>query len=554
MFFYWGFFLLILSGLGLWVGLWMISVMSVVIFEYYLLTLGNWEIKVFFLMDWISMMFVGVVLFISSMVIMYSNDYMGLESRKDYFCYGVLLFVGSMIMMIISPNLLMILLGWDGLGLVSYCLVIYYQNYKSDSAGMVTVLSNRVGDVMILLSVAMLVNMGTFDFYVYNNVLMLAGFMILVAGMTKSAQIPFSAWLPAAMAAPTPVSSLVHSSTLVTAGVYLLIRFEMLFQISYFSKVLMYFSLMTMIMSGVGAIMEMDLKKIIALSTLSQLGLMMLILSMGEPELAFFHLLTHAVFKAMLFLCAGFMIHSSLLNQDIRFMGGFFKTNPLMGISFGLANMSLFGIPFLSGFFSKDLILEYIYMEESNLLIIVLVVVATFSTCFYSLRVMYYSMLSGVFKLTNFNYCWSIWMEIPIFVMGFVVVCFGSSLSWVMMLDWDGNSVLNFDVKIVNIVIIMVGLWGFWVFISGSILIMDTKVSNFLGSMWFLSFLTSDVFLKSVNLGQYFLKNDMSWLEEFGPQGAYSVNLIMGGFAQWVQLSSFKDYLFFMMVILICLY
>nr|YP_010535734.1 NADH dehydrogenase subunit 5 [Ornithodoros asperus]UYB78750.1 NADH dehydrogenase subunit 5 [Ornithodoros asperus]UYB78763.1 NADH dehydrogenase subunit 5 [Ornithodoros asperus] len=554
MFFYWGFFLLILSGLVLWTGVWLIFTMKVVICEYYLLILGNWEIKMFFLMDWVSMMFVGVVLFISGMVILYSNDYMSLESRSNYFCYGVLLFVGSMIMMIVSPNLLMILLGWDGLGLVSYCLVIYYQNYKSDSAGMVTVLSNRVGDVMILLSVAMLMNSGSFDFHVYNNVMLMVGFMILVAGMTKSAQIPFSAWLPAAMAAPTPVSSLVHSSTLVTAGVYLLIRFDFLFQIEYFSKSLLYLSLMTMVMSGVGAIMEMDLKSIIALSTLSQLGLMMLILSMGMSELAFFHLLTHAVFKAMLFLCAGFMIHSSLLNQDIRYMGGVFKTNPLIGVSFSLANMSLFGLPFLSGFFSKDLILEYIYMEESNLLIIFMVIVATFSTCFYSLRVMFYSVWNGVIKVSNLNYCWSVWMEIPIFIMGFVVVIFGSNFSWVMLLDWEGCSVLNFNISIVNVGIVLLGVWSFWVFISGSISIMDTKVSNFLGSMWYLSFLTSDMFLKSVNMGQYFLKNDMSWLEEFGPQGAYKVNLILGNLIQWVQMSNFKDYLFFMVVILICLY
>nr|YP_009536340.1 NADH dehydrogenase subunit 5 [Ornithodoros tholozani]AYN50605.1 NADH dehydrogenase subunit 5 [Ornithodoros tholozani] len=554
MFFYWGFFLLILSGLGLLMGVWMLSTVMVVICEYYLLISGNWEIKLFFLLDWVSMMFVGVVLFISGMVILYSNDYMCLESRSDYFCYGVLLFVGSMIMMIISPNLLMILLGWDGLGFVSYCLVIYYQNYKSDSAGMMTVLSNRVGDVMILLSVAMLVSSGTFDFHVYSNVMVMVGFMILVAGMTKSAQIPFSAWLPAAMAAPTPVSSLVHSSTLVTAGVYLLIRFNFLFQIGYFSSALLYLSLTTMVMSGIGAIMEMDLSSIIALSTLSQLGLMMLILSMGVPDLAFFHLLTHAVFKAMLFLCAGFMIHSSLLSQDIRFMGGVFKTNPLMGVCFSLANMSLFGVPFLSGFFSKDLILECIYMEESNLLIILMVIVATFSTCFYSLRVMYYSMWSGVFKNTSFNYCWSVWMEIPIFIMGFVVVCFGSSLSWFMILDWDGCSVLSFNVKIINIGIIMLGLWSFWIFISGSVSIMDTKVSNFLSGMWFLSFLTSDVFLKSVNLGQYFLKNDVSWLEEFGPQGAYKINMTTGGLIQWAQLSSFSDYLFFMVVMLIWLY
>nr|AIZ58757.1 NADH dehydrogenase subunit 5 [Ornithodoros kalahariensis] len=550
MFYQWGLMLLLFGVVFLSSGVLFLMNLKVVVVEYYLYVCGNFEMSFLFFFDWMSLVFCSVVLFISGMVVIYSNDYMDGESLKIYFCYGVLMFIGSMLMMIMSPNLLMILLGWDGLGLVSYALVIFYQNYSSDSAGMMTVMSNRIGDIMIMLSVVFFLIFGSLDFFDQMGFFTVVGLMMIVTGMTKSAQIPFSAWLPAAMAAPTPVSALVHSSTLVTAGVYLLIRLGLLFQISMFSLFLLYVSLGTALMAGVGAVLEMDLKKIIALSTLSQLGLMMIILSLGEEELAFFHLLTHAVFKAMLFLCAGYMIHSSLGVQDIRFMGGFFFISPLVGVCFSIANMSLFGVPFLSGFYSKDLILESIYESNCNIFVVMMVVIATVCTCIYSLRVMYYTMWSGDMKMVVFNVHWSYWMEVPVFTMGLVVLFFGGMFGWILFPNYEVG-VIFMNVKIISVVILLVGVWLFYLIYFDKLGFLNLKINDFLGSMWFMSSFSSMLFLRNMKMSVYFFEVDNSWVEEFGPQGVFNLWSLISKGIQWLQVGSLSNLFMFFVVILL---
>lgn len=323
--------------------------------------------------DWIRFLFISFVLFISSVVIFYSWEYINEDKNKIRFIYLVILFILSMIFLIISPNLIFILLGWDGLGLVSYCLVIYFQNYKSYNAGILTALCNRIGDVALLISIAFIFNLGSWRFYFYLNFINLNKIyliIIIIACITKRAQIPFSSWLPAAIAAPTPVSALVHSSTLVTAGVYLLIRFNV-YLINNFEIliILLILSRLTIFISGLGANYEIDFKKIIALSTLSQLGLIISSLSIGIIKLAFFHLLIHALFKALLFLCAGIFIHGIINFQDVRFYGGIFNQIYISIIFFNISNLTLCGIPFLAGFYSKDIILEFVFIRNLNLII-----------------------------------------------------------------------------------------------------------------------------------------------------------------------------------------
>jgi len=199
--------------------------------------------------------------------------------------------------------------------------------------------------------------------------------------------------LPAAIAAPTPVSALVHSSTLVTAGVYLLIRFNFLLIDNILGQALLLIAGLTIFISGLGANFEFDLKKIIALSTLRQLGLIIIILSMGFYKLAFFHLLTHAIFKALLFICAGSIIHNILNSQDIRTIGGLCKRIPLTSSFFNIANLALCGIPFLAGFYSKDLILEITSFSYINIYIFFIYFFSTGLTVRYSLRLVYYSIV-----------------------------------------------------------------------------------------------------------------------------------------------------------------
>lgn len=215
-------------------------------------------------------------------------------------------------------------------------------------------------------------------------------FIVIFAAITKRAQIPFSSWLPAAIAAPTPVSALVHSSTLVTAGVYLLIRFNLLFLDTLLRKMLLLASGLTMFMAGLGANFEFDLKKIIALSTLSQLGLIMRTLALGFVKLAFFHLLTHALFKALLFICAGAIIHNIKGSQDIRDIGILSFYMPFTSSCLNVANLALCGFPFLAGFYSKDVILEIVLISHINLFVFFLFFFSTGLTVRYSFRLFYY--------------------------------------------------------------------------------------------------------------------------------------------------------------------
>jgi len=257
--------------------------------------------------------------------------------------------------------------------------------------------------------------------------------LIVLAAITKSAQIPFSAWLPAAMAAPTPVSALVHSSTLVTAGVYLLIRFSPALESSNSRLILLLLSRLTIFMAGLGANFEYDLKKIIALSTLRQLGVIIRILCLGYSELAFFHLLAHALFKALLFICAGSVIHRVKDYQDIRIIGGLVYHIPLTRMCINLANLALCGTPFLAGFYSKDIILEVAFISSINLVIFILYALATGLTVCYTMRLVYYT-LSGSFNLGNL-YSISDESSIitsPIVFLSVGAIAGGASLSWLI--------------------------------------------------------------------------------------------------------------------------
>nr|ALO76968.1 NADH deshydrogenase subunit 5 [Scraptia sp. SCR03] len=502
--------------------------------EFELIMINSSMMVMTLLLDWMSLIFMSFVLFISSMVIFYSNEYMSGDLNLNRFILLVVMFVISMMLLIISPNLISILLGWDGLGLVSYCLVIYYQNLKSFNAGMLTALSNRIGDVALLMSIAWMLNFGSWNYIFYLEELKNSGYMVLIscliilAAMTKSAQIPFSSWLPAAMAAPTPVSSLVHSSTLVTAGVYLLIRFYPCFN-STVLKFLLVISLMTMFMSGIGANYEFDLKKIIALSTLSQLGLMMSILCMGSNKLAFFHLLTHALFKALLFMCAGNVIHNVSNCQDIRFMGGLVNLMPLTFSYFNISNMALCGLPFLSGFYSKDLIAEFMSMGYLNIFVYLVFYVSIGLTVCYSMRLTYYTCLGSV-NLSTYSNCQEMGFIMIKGMSGliFFVICMGSVLSWVMFSSMI-VVILPFYLKIMTLIFIMLGLLVGLEISKFSISYSNMSnvfknLSFFLASMWNMPYL-STIFInfKLLTLGSFYYKLiDQGWSEYFGSQNLYN--------------------------------
>nr|ALO71039.1 NADH deshydrogenase subunit 5 [Pselaphinae sp. 6 EF-2015] len=550
---------LFLSVLLFFTSLWFMLTEYVLILEFSLISVNSSLIVMSILLDWMSLLFMSFVLFISSMVIYYSMQYMEGDLNLHRFIMLVFMFVMSMMLLIISPNLISILLGWDGLGLVSYCLVIYYQNVKSYNAGMLTALTNRIGDVALLMSIAWMMNYGSWNYYYYlecmkmDFVMNMISLMVMLAAFTKSAQIPFSAWLPAAMAAPTPVSSLVHSSTLVTAGVYLLIRFNLCLN-SFMLLMLMFLSTLTMFMAGLGANLEFDLKKIIALSTLSQLGLMMSILSLMEYKLALFHLLTHALFKATLFLCAGNIIHMMMNCQDIRFMGGIIVFMPITSSLFIISNLALCGMPFLSGFYSKDLILEVISMSYLNFYIYLIYFISTGLTVCYTFRLIYYLMM-GEFNFFSLNMIAdknNKMIYSMLSLIGMIIVS-GSMLMWTMFTT-PYFIVLSMPMKMMTMMVIIIGgLLGY----ECSVFYLNYKLKslnmlsmNFYSSMWNMPVIsTFGVNYYVIYMGSKIYNNlDQGWCEYFGGQNFYSKLCLSLKYMQFINKYNFNIYLMLMVL------
>nr|YP_011036778.1 NADH dehydrogenase subunit 5 [Eupelix cuspidata]WRK21447.1 NADH dehydrogenase subunit 5 [Eupelix cuspidata] len=538
-------FLLVLSLFMFLMGLFLM-INNYSVFLEWLLFNGNTMSFIYIIyLDWISLMYCFVVFFISSMVVLYSKIYMGSYNYSSIrFLVLVMLFVFSMFLMVMSPNLVSILVGWDGLGLVSYCLVIYYSSLSSYLSGMITCLVNRLGDLLLLISVGWMLSYGSWNFLFYLDKYSTNLYIyIILSSFTKSAQIPFSMWLPAAMAAPTPVSSLVHSSTLVTAGVYLLIRF---FNSTMVLNYFLFISLMTMTMSSFCAIYEYDLKSIIALSTLSQLGLMMSCLFMGLVDLCYFHLLSHAMFKSLLFLCSGIIIHLMGGIQDIRYMGSICLMLPLTSSCFNISNMALCGFPFLSGFYSKDLIIESFSNMGGSIFLMVFFYLSLGLTSFYSLRLFYYTVLMNFkyYSLVSMVESISL-MKFSIFILSLFSMFFGSMYMWLVNLDME-FLVLPFYLKLLTLFMVMLGLYFGYVFSY-------LGVFNFLyyhnlnGSMWFMySYLNSLYYLNYMSSLE--INKIMVWGELYGGMGLSYYLLKFSNFIQFYYLNSIKVFLITMII------
>nr|YP_010882187.1 NADH dehydrogenase subunit 5 [Pulchriphyllium bioculatum]WID87101.1 NADH dehydrogenase subunit 5 [Pulchriphyllium bioculatum] len=526
--------------------------------EYEVFMFNSVQFVMTLLFDWISLIFMGIVIFISSLIIYYSSDYMLEDSCFNRFILLVLLFVFSMMLLILSPNLISILLGWDGLGLISYCLVIYYQNIKAFNSGMITALSNRVGDSMLLMSIAWSFSYGSWNYFMYidfffiNFDFNLISFLIIIAALTKSAQLPFSAWLPAAMAAPTPVSSLVHSSTLVTAGIYLLIRFNPLYVNSFFSFFLIFISLITMFLASFCANFEYDLKKIIAFSTLSQLGLMMFILSFGHIYMAYFHLLVHALFKASLFMCSGMIIHCFKDCQDIRYLGNLFIQMPLISICIIISSFCLCGVPFLSGFYSKDLILDIFSSGWFSMFSYFIMYFSIGLTVSYSIRLIYYLMVKD-FSFCSFHSCFdvSLVMLFSTSLMVVVSIFGGCLLSWIIF-STPYFLLLPLIMKLMILFFCFVGgMVGYYLGVYGlcdfMINYFYSGIFVFFGNMWFIPFLSCSTSYYFFYFGPVvFNIVDFGWFEFIGGQGVSLLMFYFSSINQIIQISIFN--LFFIMV------
>lgn len=506
---------------------------NVTIIEWTIIFICQSPIIFTIIIDPLGIIFSITVLFISANVLRFSNIYIIEEKYANRFTILVLLFILSINLLIFFPHFIILLLGWDGLGITSFILVIYYQNSKSLAAGIITALTNRVGDVILLLSIAWTLNQGH---WLITNIwespiLKYQVLAITLAAITKSAQIPFSRWLPAAIAAPTPVSALVHSSTLVTAGVFLIIRFyNFLHSLQYFNTIILFIAVSTIFIAGLRAITECDIKKIIALSTLSQLGIIITSIGLNIPTLAYFHIITHALFKALLFICAGAFINKHLHTQDLRWIGNLFFQIPTASACITLANLALCGFPFIAGFYSKDLIIEASININNNIFIVIIAFFRLGLTSFYSVRfslvVLWGPNLSNSFILIKEQ----IKIIIPIIFLGTISIIAGRTIRWIILLT-NKIFILPTLIKLTPLIIITTGLLIAWIINTNLTIHTSERIKSIIVHyasciIWNLVPLSTQFIIKLplISAHQYIKNIDQGWFETSSGQGYFYIS------------------------------
>jgi NADH-quinone oxidoreductase subunit L len=375
--------------------------------------LENLDLNFTILLDPLSIIMCLLITFITSLVMIYSSSYLENDPSLVRFLSFFALFALCMLLMVTSGNYVQFFVGWEGVGLTSYLLISFWHTRNEANKGALkAVVVNRIGDVFFMLALGLMwLLFKSFDFSVIFHVLpeslhlidiqifgynisgeTLLAFCLLIAACAKSAQFLLHTWLPDAMEGPTPVSSLLHPATMVTAGVYPIIRSSFIFALTpKISFIMIILGVLTAVTAGLMGLSQYDLKRIIAYSTCSQLGFMVLACGLGYYNYALFHLITHAFFKCLLFLCSGSIIHALNDEQDIRKMGNLFYFLPITFACMTIGTLALTGFPFLAGYYSKDLILETAYASSSTgIFVFIFASFAAFLTSFYSIRSIYF--------------------------------------------------------------------------------------------------------------------------------------------------------------------
>jgi len=524
----------------------------------------NWSINV----DALSSVMLVVVTLISAIVHVYSIGYMSHDPCKPRFMAYLSLFTFSMLTLVTSDNFLQLFFGWEGVGLCSYFLIgFWFKKESANAAAIKAFIVNRIGDFGFALGIFLIFYLfGTVN---YNEVFQLVPnilnkeisflglnvnsinlicVLLFIGAMGKSAQLFLHTWLPDAMEGPTPVSALIHAATMVTAGVFLVVRCSPIYEFSQFAlNLITIIGMSTALFAATVALVQNDIKKIIAYSTCSQLGYMFFAAGVGAYNVAMFHLFTHAFFKALLFLGSGSIIHSFKDEQDIREMGGVWKKLPYTWILMIIGTLALTGFPFLSGFYSKDAIIEFAYLRDNTpgYFAVGIGIFTAFLTSIYSWRLLLKT-FHGTYNNKKINYE-SIHESSMVMIIPLIILAIGSIFAGIIFKEvfignesveilWR-NSIFflnplsldhppNWVIFITPILVIISIPISYYLFILNKNILNELVKGNkplydFLKNKWYFDELYELIFVKtSKKIGLYFWKNiDIKFIDKYGPDG-----------------------------------
>ncbi len=553
---------------------------------------ANWSIN----LDPLSSVMLVVVTFVSSLVHIYSIGYMSDDPHKPRFMSYLSLFTFSMLVLVVSDNFLQLFFGWEGVGLCSYLLIgFWYKKETANDAAIKAFIVNRIGDFGLAIGIFLIFFFfGSINFeevFQYApefvrtkllffgfeiNLITLICFFLFIGAMGKSAQFLLHTWLPDAMEGPTPVSALIHAATMVTAGVFLVVRCSPLFEYSQVAlNIVAIVGMITAIFAASVALVQNDIKKIVAYSTCSQLGYMFFAAGVGAYHVAIFHLFTHAFFKALLFLGSGSVIHAFNNEQDIRNMGGVRKKLPFTYTFMLIGTLALTGFPLLSGFYSKDAIIEFAYLSSSPLgnYAVIIGIFTAFLTSIYSWR-LFFKTFHGSYnnKKTKINETHEspLTMLVPLFFLG-IGALFGGFLFKEIFIGqhsmdfWQTSIFFINEIKhdyiplwlllITPILVVVAIPLSFYYYVLNIKILENFKKNtfplyNFLLNKWYIDELYDSLFVKPTKkIGSFFWKKgDIGTIDRFGPDGISKLIKIISNKAGRLQTGFIYDYAFVMLI------
>ena len=553
---------------------------------------ANWSINI----DPLSSVMLVVVTFVSALVHIYSIGYMSHDPHKPRFMSYLSLFTFSMLALVVSDNFLQLFFGWEGVGLCSYLLIgFWYKKETANNAAIKAFIVNRVGDFGLAIAIFLIffffgtINFNeTFQatsqfaekklvFFGFElNLITLICIFLFIGAMGKSAQFLLHTWLPDAMEGPTPVSALIHAATMVTAGVFLVVRCSPMFEYSQVAlNLVTIIGMITAVFAASVALVQNDIKKIVAYSTCSQLGYMFFATGIGAYHVAMFHLFTHAFFKALLFLGAGSVIHAFNNEQDIRNMGGVRKKLPFTYILMLIGTLALTGFPFLSGFYSKDAIIEFAFLKDSYLgnYAATIGIITAFLTSIYSWR-LFFKTFHGPYNNKKISISQThespLIMLIPLILLSIGAIFTGyffkstfighqSNDFWqssIFFLNEINHEAIPLWFLLITPILVTITIpLTFYLFIKNTKVLEDFKntnapLYNFLLNKWYIDELYEKIFVNPAKkIGSFFWKRgDIGIIDKFGPDGISKLVKIISNKTGKLQTGFIYDYAFVMLL------